>query len=707
VRLTLLDWLIVAVPLAAVVAIAWRMQRHMQSVADFLSARRAAGRYLVAVSAGAAGFGAITAVVCFEIMCRAGVTITWWEIVLGPGGAISLFLALSGFIIYRYRETRVMTLAQLFEIRYSRRFRILAGALCFLSGLMNFAIFPAVSARFFVNYLGLPQQVMILGHAFPTFGLMMLGLLGSALTMTLFGGQLTIMVADAVEGLISGFLYLIVAVALLLMFDWPTIFGALTDHGHAIGLVDAGGKAVFGAPPGSAGNWLVDPFDSPGATEDFNIWYVLIGTFVMIYTYMAWQGNQAFNCSAANPHEAKMGNILGNWRLFSRTVLITLLGLCALTVLRSPSFSAQATAILTDVNRIDEPQIRSQMLVPVTLGHILPTGIKGCFAAIMLFAMLACDGSYMHSWGSIFLQDVIMPFRRTPFTPLGHIRALRWSIAGVAIFAYFFSLLFKQTDAIILFFAITGAIFAGGAGAAIIGGLYWKRGTTAGAWAAMLVGAITPILGMGIQQLAAYCDRAGDAAGRAFWLKFISLPWGHVMNGREICFVAVLAAIAAYIVCSLLTCRQPFNMDQLLRRGPYAVREDQTAIVYDGAKRHWAVRLLGWDQHFTRGDKWISGSLFAWMILSFVVFVVVTLWNLGVARWSLAAWSQLWWFYLILLPLLIGAVTTVWLTWGVWRDLRRLLVSLRLGRAEASDDGRVEHNEPASARPPAPDSSGR
>ena len=82
-------------------AISWRTQRHMHSVADFLSARRTAGRYMVATSAGTAGFGAITAIMYFEIMCRAGVTVTWWEIVLGPSGAIMLFLALSGFVAVR------------------------------------------------------------------------------------------------------------------------------------------------------------------------------------------------------------------------------------------------------------------------------------------------------------------------------------------------------------------------------------------------------------------------------------------------------------------------------------------------------------------------------------------------------------------------------------------------------------------------------
>ena len=62
---------------------------------------------------------------------------------------------------------------------------------------------------------------------------------------------------------------------------------------------------------------------------------------------------------------------------------------------------------------------------------------------------------------------------------------LRLAIVGVAAFAWIFSYYFGQVSYILMFFAITATIYSGGAGSVIIGGLYWKRGTTAGAWAAM------------------------------------------------------------------------------------------------------------------------------------------------------------------------------------------------------------------------------
>ena len=69
-------------------------------------------------------------------------------------------------------------------------------------------------------------------------------------------------------------------------------------------------------------------------------------------------------------------------------------------------------------------------------------------------------------------------FRKTPLNQQQHFRLLRWSIVFIAVFAYLFGVLFPPTKYILMFFAVTGAIFLGGAGSVIIGGFYWKKGTT-------------------------------------------------------------------------------------------------------------------------------------------------------------------------------------------------------------------------------------
>ena len=122
--MSLLDWLIVCIPLVIVAVIALRAQRYVKSVSDFLTAGRVAGRYVVAVSEGQAALGLISFVAVAEWYYKSGFALGFWQ---GFGVPIVVLVTLTGFAIYRFRETRAMTLAQFLEIRYSKRLRIFAG----------------------------------------------------------------------------------------------------------------------------------------------------------------------------------------------------------------------------------------------------------------------------------------------------------------------------------------------------------------------------------------------------------------------------------------------------------------------------------------------------------------------------------------------------------------------------------------------------
>ena len=113
----------------------------------------------------------------------------------------------------------------------------------------------------------------------------------------------------------------------------------------------------------------------------------------------------------------------------------------------------------------------------------------------ILAAFISTHDTYMHSWGSILLQDIILPLRKKAFSPQKHIKYLRYSIIAVAVFIFIFSYFVIQKIDIIMFFALAGTIFLGAAGAVVIGGLYWKKGTAAAAWATLAVGFIMAVLG--------------------------------------------------------------------------------------------------------------------------------------------------------------------------------------------------------------------
>ena len=93
------------------------------------------------------------------------------------------------------------------------------GGLAFLSGILNYGIFPAVSARFFIYFLNLPLTVQVGPFAFSTFALLMFCYLSVTVFLVTIGGQVTLMVTDCVEGLLSHLIYIVIVVAVFFVVE--------------------------------------------------------------------------------------------------------------------------------------------------------------------------------------------------------------------------------------------------------------------------------------------------------------------------------------------------------------------------------------------------------------------------------------------------------------------------------------------------------
>lgn len=743
-----IDWLIVVIPLIVVFAVALKAQRYVKGVADFLTAGRVAGRYVVAVAGAEAGMGLISLVAMFEAYYNSGFAYTFWASISTPLG---ILLLLSGYCIYRFRETRAMTMGQFLEMRYSRSFRIFAATLQSISGVLNYAIFPAVGARFLIYFCDLPLQIHIFGLAFPTFGVVMAIFLSVAVAIVCLGGQITIMVTDCIQGIMSYPLYAIIVIYILFNISWT--------HEMAPTLLDR-------AP----GESMVNPFDI-SKLRTFNIFYIFVGIISSVFNRMSWSGNQGYNAAALNAHEQKMGAVLGTWRAGFSIMMYVLLGIAGYTFLNNANFAQEArvcrqelaTKVVADVvpdtdgaelkqvvqnyiatgivtediqSRLTEPvaddsreplrdtvkkvigsenqsaaqafgTIFNQMRVPLALRHLLPIGVTGIFCALCIFLLISTDTTYMHSWGSIIVQDLILPIRGKPLTPHQQLRLLRLVIAGVAVFAFLFSFFFAQIDFILMFFAITGAIWIGGSGPCIVGGLYWKRGTTAGAFSALIAGSSIATGGIIMQKIWAptiypWLVSSGRIDGVTKVLESISRPFepyimwrvtpdAFPINSQEIFFLGMVLGISLYIVVSLLTCREPFNMDRLLHRGAYR-REGEEVVKEKMTFKRALNKIVGIDSQYTKGDKVLAWSVFTWSIgWGFGSFIVLCIWN------AVSPWPKNWWInwflvYSIIVPGIVALVSTVWFTAGGIMDLRRLFRRLDEKGADLLDDGRVIGN---------------
>ncbi|HPS52405.1 MAG TPA: sodium:panthothenate symporter [Phycisphaerae bacterium] len=780
----LIDWIIVAIPLFIVLYVGIKTQKYVKGVSDFLTAGRVAGRYVICVAGGEAAMGLVSLAAMFENYYKSGFAYSFWSRLATP---IGIVMALTGYCIYRYRETRAMTLGQFLEIRYSRKFRLFAGILQSIAGIINYSLFPAVGARFIVYFCGLPANTEICGYTFPTFALLMAAFLAIAVFVATLGGQITIMVTDCIQGILSYPMYAIIVGFIIYKYSWSNDMA----------------PTVMNRPKGQS---MINPFDIT-ELRDFNLFYVIVGIFENILNRMGWAGTQGYNAAAKNAHEQKMGSILGAWRVGFSTMMYILLALVAFMYLHSEKFaggptgadacrSELAVKTINDVVRGDDltgvrselityvktgnmtssiedlisrgksyearkhaererikyggdendvltvrtdatavnagdrekimdtvknalkgvdphsaqtfATIFGQMRVPMTLRYLLPVGITGIFCALCIFLLISTDTTYLHSWGSILVQDVILPIRGKPFTPRQQLFLLRILIASVAVFAFFFSFFFGQVDYILMFFAITGAIWMGGSGPCIVGGLYWKRGTTAGAWVALISGSLLAFSAIFLQSYWAdvvypwlYSHEMVDSM--AIWLKTLSSPFEPIIkwrmnstkfpiNSKEILAMSMLISVSLYVIVSLLTCKKPFNMDRMLHRGKYA-REGDGLKKKNRSLKNILLSFVGIDSQYTRGDKILAWSVFGYSLVwrFLICFVVVAVWNV-ISPWSNHWWSV--WFFIdnFVIACTIAVVSTVWFTWGGTRDLCRLFRDLAVKETNVLDDGRVIDN---------------
>ena len=687
-NLSFIDWLIIIIVLSGMIYSVSFTKGLMRSVTDFLSAGRTAGRYLISVSQGAAGLGAITIISFLEVGYITGFSFQWWGL---SQGIILLAITASGWVIYRFRQTRSLTLAQFFEKRYSRKFRIFAGIVAFVCGIINFGIFPAVGAQFFISYCGFPDYVFGLS----TFPLVMIILIGIALYFVYTGGQIAVIIADFFQGV-----FLIVVLFVITMFlyknvGWDQVSNSLKNTPTRLAAEEIQKlkeedsfrplsekeklEKVEEIKAKYENSSLINPFKT-SRVEDFNLTYFLIGLIGMFYGQLSWQGHQAYNSSAKSAHEAKMAAVLGDIRWKPQGLFIFLVPVLTYVFMNHPDFQSVADSVNTTLSSLETDTLKSQMRAPIVLSEVLPVGLLGAFAALMLAAFISTHDTYLHSWGSIFIQDVLMPFREKPFSKDEHIKALRYSIFGVAIFIFIFSLVFDQNQEIALYFAVTFAIFAGGVGAVIIGGLYWDRGTTEGAWAAMIIGATIAVTGTIIPQVS---DSWLNAGGGLTGFKSLILRLKEI-NGIKFYGLSMAFSSLSYIIVSLLTFKEKMNMDKLLNRGDYSIKEEKK-IVDKNVKTIW--KIFGIGNEFTIEDKIIYLVSYIWNVFFTIVFVVGTIYNLSNSV-SDESW-MVYWKYQVYINILFSFIIIIWFSIGGFIDIKKMFSSLGSDQRDHKDSGWV------------------
>ena len=201
----------------------------------------------------------------------------------------------------------------------------------------------------------------------------------------------------------------------------------------------------------------------------------------------------------------------------------------------------------------------------------------------------------------------------------------------------------------------------GGAGSVIVGGLYWKKGTAAAAWSSMIVGSALAVSSIIIHQV------------------IEDFPIGlMVMN-----FISMACSILTYIVVSYCTKGQEFNIEKMLHRGKYAIRDEFGELTSTPARGFRAIIT----EHFTLQDKIIYASVLMWILGLWIIFLIGTILNI-INDVKVEAWIVYWHIYLYAM-LVVGIGATVWLTIGGFIDLGKMFKVLSTTKRNVMDDGTI------------------
>jgi len=188
--------------------------------------------------------------------------------------------------------------------------------------------------------------------------------------------------------------------------------------------------------------------------------------------------------------------------------------------------------------------------MPKFLGTFVPVGLMGILLAAMLAADMSTDSSYMLTWGSVIYNDILAPFRKTPWSEKKGLFWNRTIVALIGLFLLVYGLWYPLKGDLWTYLGVTGTIYLASMSVLLVACCYWKRANSWGAAAAIIFGAAIPVAYLVLEQV--WKVEAIGAAGQAVTRSVIRETIGPYYSG-----IATYAiAAAGMVVGSLLKPRR-------------------------------------------------------------------------------------------------------------------------------------------------------
>jgi solute:Na+ symporter, SSS family len=475
---TSLDWCIVVAYLVVSIFVGIWANRYVGNIAGYLVAGRTLRIRLALATMTGTEIGLVTVMYSAELgftQQYASLYLAIYELI------ILLFIGLTGVVVYRLRQSRVLTIPEYYEKRYSRGVRVLGGVMMVLSGVLNMGLFLKAGALFLVSVTGFTEPDWLQQFMVDTFDyhepvglkLIMTALLLLVLFYTVLGGMVSVVITDLIQFVILGTSMVVV-----------TLF-VVSEVG-----IDGFSEVV------TVQNGYFDPTstDNPStAKSDDGIGPVTLTAqfVVLVVALMLWPTGASRTLAVKTPEIARKLYLCSTIPFLARRSLPVLWGIGAFAFFHShPELNQQFQAAMQaggDVN--------TQAAMPLFLAKIIPSGLLGLVTAGMVAAFMSTHDSYLLCWSGVITQDVVAPLMRNELTNKQRILITRVAIVVTGVMLLTWGLWYEVSSDLWQYMAVTGTVYLAGVFPVVVGGLYWSRSSSVGAYIALL-GGLTGILGL-------------------------------------------------------------------------------------------------------------------------------------------------------------------------------------------------------------------
>lgn len=453
--LTPFDWAIIVVYLAGCLVAGLWMRKFVRGVQDFAVAGREMDVNLGIASLAATELGLVTIMYTAQLGYEKGFAGSMIGVII----CIAMWVVgRTGFVIAPLRTAGVITIPELFEKRFSPKVRWLAGLFVVLGGLLNMGIFLRLGGEFLVHATGLAPNKL---------EWVMTALIGLVLVYTALGGMLSVLVTDFLQFLVMGVGIVVTSLIVIMHVGWGNLIDGLNAAWATGGAV--GAKTGLSAHP-------FNPFHG----SSFGWGYVLWQFAFQIAAATTWQTQISRVLAAKDADTAK--------RMYRRTAFY-FVGRFLLPGL----WGAGALVWFTQHGGLPDG-LTSLTAMPHYLSLILPAGVIGLVVAGMLAAEMSTDSGYMLTWATVIYNDIVTPCLRRPLSEKGQLLLTRGLVVGIAVFLLFYGLWYELPGNAWDYLAVTGNIYLASVFTLLVAGLYWPRANSTGAVAALILGAIGPLV---------------------------------------------------------------------------------------------------------------------------------------------------------------------------------------------------------------------